>query len=75
MSAAKISCATCRDFDHAFGNPVGICRFFPPTAAAIPTPRAGLDGKVHMEVQQVNVWANTRPEDWCAQYSAIPSAT
>jgi len=68
--APSIACATCAYFDRQPGAPVGICRFLPPTAAAIPTPRPGLDGKMHLEVQQVNVWANTRPEDWCAQHAA-----
>ena len=68
-----ISCATCAYFDKLPTSPVGICRFLPPTAAAIPTQKAGLDGKIHLEVQQVNVWVNTRPEDWCAQHATSPA--
>lgn len=68
--AGGVACATCAYFDHEPATPVGICRFLPPTAAAIPTQRMGLDGKAHLEVQQVSVWANTRPTDWCAQHQS-----
>lgn len=68
MSAPN-SCATCAFFDRPQLNvPVGLCRFLPPTATGIPMQKPGLDGKIHIEVQQVNMWANTRPEDWCAQH-------
>lgn len=67
-------CATCAFFDRQNpAAPVGICRFLPPTATSIPMQKPGLDGKVHLEVQQVNMWANTRPEDWCAQQQLHPS--
>lgn len=66
---AGVACATCAYFDHKPGTPVGLCRFLPPTAAVVPTQAPGLDGKMHLQVQQVNVWANTRPEDWCAQHA------
>ena len=67
--SAGVACATCAYFDHKPPAPVGLCRFLPPTASAIPTQAPGLDGKMHLQVQQVNVWANTRPEDWCAQHA------
>ncbi len=66
-------CATCQYFDKQPTAPVGLCRFLPPTATGIPMQKHGLDGKVHIEVQQVNMWANTRPEDWCAQHSVAAS--
>jgi hypothetical protein len=65
-------CATCAFFDKLQGSPVGICRFLPPTASGIPMQKPGLDGKIHIEIQQVNMWANTRPDDWCAQHIVHP---
>lgn len=70
MNAPQAACATCAFFDRQQPHlPVGLCRFFPPTATGIPMQKPGLDGKIHIEVQQVNMWANVRPEDWCAQHA------
>ncbi len=67
MSAAP-ACATCAYFDKQVSASVGLCRFLPPTATGIPVQRPSLAGGMQVEVQQVNMWANTRPEDWCAQH-------
>lgn len=68
MSAPR-TCETCLFFDLArFDAPVGLCRFLPPTAAAVPVPRRNLAGDTQIEVQQINLWSNTRPTDWCAQH-------
>lgn len=67
------ACATCMWFDHAEPSaPVGLCRFLPPTPSGIPLQRPDLVGGMKLEVQQVNMWANTRPQDWCAQHASRP---
>ena len=74
MSGPTVACATCAFFDKSNAqSPVGLCRFLPPTACGIPVQRPSLAGGMQVEVQQVNMWANTRPEDWCAQHSPAQS--